>query len=348
VRVTDDRELASLAGAPRPGALALLAAASAAVLAASLLAAFRLGFADDVPTALAVRGPRVLFAAAVGAALALSGSLRLAAGGARPLGELALLGLSTGAAAGGFALAAGRSGASGLAAFGLGAALGALLLAAAVRAIDRPRRSTNLAAAALLAAMIGLGAVVGSYARARRDTVAPAVAWLLGDLSGSSVWSALALLVVAVALALAASAALRVGVGPRTGAIAWLALGTGVGAAGPLAFVGTFAPRAVRWLAGGGSERARLPVAMAAGAATVAAIDAVPRLLVGGYDFPWNVPAAMVAIPVFLGWNRARLRRAAGPAGPAFELLELALIAALTLGAAWLAYTLHAVIRAAT
>ena len=80
----------------------------------------------------------------------------------------------------------------------------------------------------------------------------------------------------------------------------------------------------------------------------MAAIDAVPRLLVGGYDFPWNVPAALLAIPIFLGWNRARLRREAGRAPRAFEIVELLGIVALTLAAAALAVTLARVVRTLT
>ena len=115
---------------------------------------------------------------------------------------------------------------------------------------------------------------------------------------------------------------------PRaTRTLAWIALGIGVGAAGPLAFVGSMVPRAVRWLAPGAAAPAALATTALAGGATVAAIDAVPRLLVGGYDFPFNVPAALLAIPIYLGWNRARLRREVG-AGPAwFDALELVAIA---------------------
>ena len=63
---------------------------------------------------------------------------------------------------------------------------------------------------------------------------------------------------------------------------------------------------------------------------------------------PWNVAAAMLAIPVFLGWNRIRLRREAGRAGRAFETGEVALIAGLTLAGVYLAWVLASVIRAAT
>jgi ABC-type Fe3+-siderophore transport system permease subunit len=327
--------------APRPGALAAVWVASAAVLAGCLLASFRMGFAEDLATLLRVNGPRVLLGAGVGSALALSGALRLAAGALRPLGELELLALSAGAAGGGFLL----SGAFGPPALGfaLGALLGGGLALGAVRAIDRPRRSTNLAALALLATFVGVGALTGTYARARSGLVAPAAAWLLGDLGGASWASALLVLLLSLALL---GAALRAPA--QAGTLAWLALGLGIGAAGPLAFAGTLVPRAVGWLAPGTSARALLPAAAVAGAATVAAIDAVPRLLVGGYVLPWNVAAGMLAVPIFLGWNRARLRREAGPASRGFEAAELALLAGGTALAVWLAWTLATVIRFAT
>jgi hypothetical protein len=80
----------------------------------------------------------------------------------------------------------------------------------------------------------------------------------------------------------------------------------------------------------------------------VAAVDAVPRLLVGGYDFPWNVPASMLALPGFLTWNRARLRREAGRASLVFEIAEGALIVGLTAGATALAVFLTRTVRLLT
>jgi len=328
--------------------LACVWIASAAVLAAAGLAAFRLGFADDPATLLRVNGPRVLLGAAVGAALALAGSLRLTLGSERPLRELEGFALSAGAAAGGFLAAHGRTGGLAFAAFAMGALLGGALLCALARALDRPRRWTNPAAALLLAALIAAAALAGTYARARRDAVAGAIEWLLGDLAHASFASGAALLVLTFALLASALRALRTRNPARLGKLAWLALGVGMGAAGPLAFVGTFAPRCVRSLAPGASERALLPACMAAGAAAVAAIDAVPRLLVGGYDFPFNVPAGLLAIPIFLGWNRARLRALAGRASLGFEGFEIALIAGMTLAAAALALVLARVIALAT
>jgi hypothetical protein len=80
----------------------------------------------------------------------------------------------------------------------------------------------------------------------------------------------------------------------------------------------------------------------------VAAIDTVPRLLVGGYTLPFNVSAGMLAVPIFLLWNRARLRREAGPAPAPLEALELAGIALATAIAAGLVVFLTRIVQAAT
>jgi hypothetical protein len=94
-------------GAPS-GSRAALAAiwlASLAVLAAVPLAAFRLGFGEDVATLLTANGVRAGFAAGAGALLALAGALRELGPGERPLRELDWLGATAGAAGGGFAAA---------------------------------------------------------------------------------------------------------------------------------------------------------------------------------------------------------------------------------------------------
>jgi iron complex transport system permease protein len=327
--------------------LALVWGASAVVLMACLLAAFRLGLAADLAGLLALNGPRVLFGAAAGAAFAGAGALRQRTSREPALRELSLLAVSTGAAAGGFALANALPSLPAPLAFVAGAALGAGLLLAGVRLADRPHRAANLAVAGLLVVMIGAAALGGTYARARRDFVAPLATWLLGDLGGARFASGATLAVLAALVLGLGAAALARGDAARARAASWLAFGLGVGAAGPLAFVG-MVPRAVRALAPGAAPRAGVAASAVAGAATVAAVDAVPRWLVGGYDFPWNVPAALLAIPIFLGWNRARLRREVGRAHPLYEGLELAVIVALTIGGTALAVVLTRVVRAAT
>jgi ABC-type Fe3+-siderophore transport system permease subunit len=178
--------------------------------------------------------------------------------------------------------------------------------------------------------------------------VVTAVAWLLGDLSGASFASAGALLALVAALLGLAISALRADARSRLAALSLLSLGLGIGAAGPLAFVGSFAPLCVAWLARGASPAGLIAASAAAGAAGVAAIDSVPRLLVGGYDFPFALPAAMLAIPVFLSWNRRRLRQLAGPARLGFEIFEAVLIAGMTLAGAGFAWVLARVVAIAT
>ena len=203
-----------------------------------------------------------------------------------------------------------------------------------MRALHRPRRWTNLAAAALLAAMAGIAALAGTYARARQDSISSAVAWLLGDLSGASFASGGALLAVTLGLLALALPALRAGAGSRLATLSLLAFGLGVGAAGPLAFVGTLAPRCVRWLARGASPPALLPASVAAGAASVAAIDTVPRLLVGGYDFPFAPARRDAGDPRSSCGGRPAPAQAGGAGRRGFEIFEVALIAGMTLAGA--------------
>jgi hypothetical protein len=329
-----------------PGGLVLVWGASALVLALALLASFRLPLAWDLTTALMVNGPRVAFGAAVGGLFALAGALRLDAGKLAPLGGLALLGLSAGGASGGLLLAGGEVGTAALVRFGAGAVLGAGLFLALTRLLDRPRRWTNLVAGLALLVLFALAALAESRGRVRNDPVTGIILWALGDLSQASGRSALVLLGALVAVwALANGPAWD---GLSRDLLGLGALGLAIGAAGPLAFVMGLIPRAVRALIPGASAGLFTAASAAAGAAAVVAIDGVPRLLVGGYALSFNVAAAMLAAPIFLTWNRVRLKREAGRAPLAFEIFEIGFIAALTLLFAALAYHLVGIIRAAT
>jgi ABC-type Fe3+-siderophore transport system permease subunit len=327
------------------GTLAGIWLASGAVLAVVVLAAFRLGFAADPATLLRANGARAAFAAGVGALLAIAGALRQLGPGERPLRELEWLGATVGAAGGGFAAASAFAGAAAYLAFAVGALVGGGLAWRAAHMLDRSRRWTNLAVLAFLGAAIGVAALAGTYARARQDALAPVVAWLLGDLGRAHALAAVLLLAAAAFAAAGGARALARG---RDTELRWLSLSLAIGAAGPLLFVGSFVPRAVRWLAPGASRTAQLAASAAAGGATVAAIDAVPRLLVGGYDFPFAVAATLLAIPIFGGWNRRRLRHEVGRRGLAFEAVELLALVLATIAGAALALELSRVIRIAT
>lgn len=321
-----------------------IVAASVLVLGACLLTGFRVAFAADPETLIRVNGPRVLIGAGVGALFATAGVLRQTRNAERPLRELEWLAASVAGAAVGFWLAQRWGGVPSLLVFAIGAVPAALFSGWLVRRLDRPRRATNFGVLGVLGLAVLGAALAGTYARARQDSVAATVAWLLGDLTGASGASGAGLVGLAVGLAIAA-------VWTRGAArerVEWIALGIGIGAAGPLAFVGGMVPRSVRALTHRGAESLQIAASAVAGAATVVAIDSVPRLLLGGYDFPFNVPAALLAIPIYLGWNRARLRREVGPAPLWFETVEVGMIVAATGLAAALAYVLVSVVRSAT
>jgi iron complex transport system permease protein len=328
--------------------------ASALVLVGCVLASFRLDFAGDPELLLRANGARVLLGAAAGAARALGGALRsfrFSGARGRPLAEIEAVAGATGAAVGGFSAVSALpalGGGGAVLAFAAGALLGAALGWGAARMLDRGSRWSNLGVALLLGAVVAGAAVAGSYSGARRDFVQPVVAWLLGDLGRATPLAAG--LLAAALVAGAGYALVRVGTGDarRLRGLSLVSTGAAVGAAGPLAFVGSFVPRTVGALAPAASPRAALAASVAAGAAAVAAIDAAPRLLVGGYALPFNVAATMLAVPVVLSWNRARLRASGGPGAAALEALELAGIAAATVIAGIFAWFLTVVVRGAT
>ncbi len=339
--------------------LALILAASAVVIAGALLLSFRLSVPTELATALTANGARVLVGVAAGAALGLSTSLRLTTGTVRPLTDLQMAVAAAMAAGGGWLAARGRAGAEGLAIFFAVAAVAGAAGWWLVGRLDRPRRWTNAAAAALLVLAILLASAAGAYVRARRDVAVPVTWWLLGDLGRVDGVSASALALLSLAVLLGAALSRR----SSWETLALMALGLGFGATGPLPFAATFAARAVHRLmqphptpaAAAGAQpstdravAARFVASAAAGAAAVVAIDAVPRLLIGGYAFPFLVPAGMLALPVFLGWNRARLRALVGRRSWPLEIAELALIVAVTAIAAAEAVQLTRVVHRLT
>ena len=322
--------------------LALIWGASLLVVALALITSFRLGVAEDLPTLWKVNGGRVALGVAAGAAYAVWAGLRLDV--ARPLGDLQVMAAGAAAAGGGFLIIRFLAPGAELPVFlalavGLGAAAWWL-----VGRLDRPRRWTNLVVAVALGVALGLAAVAGGFGRERPD-LAPLMSWMLGDLSRADGTLAFVLVAAAAVLVVGASTAATAGARDRWGL---LALGLALGATGPLPFAGVFAARAVARLAPRATERARLLATAGAGAAVVVAVDAVPRLMVGGYAFPFAIAAGVLAIVVLLPWNRARLRRAAGPAPLWLAIAEWALIAVMVWFSYYHAYLLMRVIHQLT
>lgn len=277
------------------------------------------GAAADIVRA--VRLPRVLLAASVGAALAAAGVVFQALL-RNPLADPYVLGVSGGAALGGIAvLTLGSALGLGYAAVppaAFAGALGALVLLLAVAGPAGRLAPTSLlligvvfnafasAAIVFLASLAGLseGAqvflwLIGSLADAR-----PA---LVGWVSGLVALGLLALLPFGRALDLLAlgeeSAALLGIDAGRTRR--WLLLassllvGAAVSVAGLVGFVGLVVPHALR-LVLGPDHRLLVPASALGGAAFLVACDTLARTLLGGRELPVGALTALAGGPFFL------------------------------------------------
>lgn len=263
-----------------------------------------------------LRLPRVLTAAAVGAGLALCGTVMQALM-RNPLADPYLLGLSSGASFGAVVvIVLGAALALPLAAF-IGAllALGAtLVLAGAVGSLSPSR--TILAGLAVSAVFGALTSLVIFWS-ATGDSYREILNWLLGSLAGAR-WPAvaiagIALLVIGVPLLFSgnvldafafgdtSAAALGVPVTPvRWALLGATALLTGalVAVSGSIGFVGLVLPHAVRLLVGPG-HRALLPLSALAGALFLLWMDTGARTLFDPRELPVGILTAIVGGPVF-------------------------------------------------
>lgn len=311
-----------------PVGVAIVVGGSVVVTLACLLLVFRLPLgAAEFGLVLTANGPRVLFGAAVGGLLGLSGAVSYLLV-PRPLAEVQAIGLSAGLAAGGLALSS-----FGPAGLGGGAFLGAAAGVGAARLLDRQGRLWNFALAFFLLGMLVL--LLRLPFRAEGSPYRDFLFWAMGDLSRAGTASAFALAGVA---GVATALVLRWAQDPTEPKTAWLkalaalAWGIAAGAAGPLAFVPLFAFLLARAATRTDQLSSLVVPAAAVGGAMVVLVDATPRFLIGGYAPPWNSVAALFAIPAFLWWNRRRLRALQGGRGPLFlEALEALVILALGL-----------------
>lgn len=274
----------------------------------------------------ALRGPRVVLAAVVGASLALSG-VALQSVLHNPLAEPYVLGLAGGASAAattslwllprlppGIAAAAGAAAALAIvrAIAGGGADSGRLVL-------------SGVAVGSLLGSLTGMVLVLAPGQLLLRG----GMQWLFGGL-GSPRWSALPIPLFVLAfvglglrrysehldrLSLGAEVAQTLGVPARRarrvvllGAVVLTA--SAVACAGLLGFVGLVAPHAGRLLVGA-SCRALLPVAAGLGALLVVGSDLVARTAFSPRELPVGLLTAALGGPWFL----VQLRRAAAGDG---------------------------------
>ena len=288
-------------------------------VAAVLLGSDESGPAHDI--VLRVRLPRVLLAAVVGAALAVSGALFQALL-RNPLADPYVLGVSGGAALGGIAmLSVGPGLGLGAAAVPPAAFVGALLTTVVLYTVAGVRghvSATQLlltgvvfnafasAGIVFVASLAGLteGAsiflwLIGSLSAVRADA-APAVAAFLA----LGLACALPVLRPLNALALGEESAQQLGV--EVARIQRLLLvstslmvGAAVSVAGLVGFVGLIIPHLLR-LRFGPDHRLLVPAAALGGAAFLVLCDTVARTLLGGRELPVGAITALAGGPLFL------------------------------------------------
>lgn len=262
-----------------------------------------------------LRAPRAAAAFAVGALLAVAGTL-LQVLLRNPLADPSILGISGGAAVGalaGMLLGLHAWAIHGLALAGACAAAGALL-ALAVRLTGWNIYRVLLTGVALGA---GCGAAVSlMLALAPAAQVHGMLFWLLGDLSGAQqplpAWVTLAAVLVgaqllalkldALTLGTLKARSLGVAVGATQSAAflaAAVATVAAVMVAGSIGFVGLVVPHALR-LAGFSDHRRLLPLAAVAGGALLTAADTLARSAAAPLEFPVGAVTALVGVPVLL------------------------------------------------
>ncbi|MDV8000936.1 iron ABC transporter permease [Rhodococcus sp. IEGM 1408] len=267
-----------------------------------------------------VRAPRVLLAAAVGAALAISG-VALQAMVRNVLAEPYVLGISSGASTGaagsilfGFATGAGQY------ALPVSAFIGAL--AASLLVFALARSNGRVTSVRLLLAGIAVGYALSAatsflvFASDDPEGSRSVMFWMLGSLALAR-WGPLLALVLLVtlasgaffvlssprldALAMGDETALALGVRPdRTRIHLLLAVslctGVSVAAAGAIGFVGLVVPHLARRMVGAAHSRL-LPVTALLGAALLIWADAVGRILMQPRELPIGILTALVGAP---------------------------------------------------
>lgn len=283
-----------------------------------------------------VRFPRIVMALAVGAALAVAGSVMQAIFG-NPLAEPGVVGVSSGAALGAATAIVLGTNVGVFAAFGswttavfafAGGLLATLLVYFMSRANGRTEVVTLLLTGIAINAFAGAGLAFLLFIgdTASREQI---VFWQLGSLNGSR-WQEVAIVVgvsivgIVVAallarrydlLALGERNARHLGVNVealRIGSIVIVALLTGVAVAfcGIIAFVGLVVPHIIR-MAIGPSHRALILASTVGGGVLLVFADLLARTLVNGADLPIGMLTSLIGGPFFF-YLLARQRKRSG------------------------------------
>lgn len=264
----------------------------------------------------AIRLPRVLLAALVGAGLSVVG-VTLQAVVRNPLADPYVLGASSGASLGAALVLVFQTGPP----VSLGAFLGAAAALAVVFGLARqnerltPTRLilSGVAVSYLFAAATSFIALAGSPVATRS-----VLFWLLGGLSGTS-WNDLGLPALVLlagsgyllltarslnALCLGEESAAILGVEAhalrrRLFVVASLVTGVVVAVSGSIGFVGLIVPHVARLFVGADHRRV-LPVAFLSGAVFLTLVDLASRTLLAPGELPLGILTALIGAPFFL------------------------------------------------
>jgi iron complex transport system permease protein len=311
--------LAALLAAAFLGVAAGPSALGVGEIADALLAPERVGAAADI--VLRVRLPRVLLAALVGAALAVSGVLFQALL-RNPLADPYVLGVSGGAAVGGIlVMSLGAGFGLGQSAVPPGAFAGAVITTVVLYLVAGARgrlSATNLLLTGVVFNAFASAAIIFLASAAGLTEGASIFLWLIGSLSASRVdvaaWVALFVaggLAFALPaarslnlLALGEESARQLGVDverqQRVLLIATsLMVGAAVSVAGLVGFVGLIIPHLLRLLFGP-DHRLLVPAAALGGAVFLVLCDTAARTVLGGRELPVGAITALAGGPLFL------------------------------------------------
>lgn len=263
-----------------------------------------------------LRMPRVLAAAAVGAGLALCGTIMQAVL-RNPLADPYLLGLSSGASLGAVTVVIlGAAIALPAAAF-VGAILALVATLATARASGRISTSRTILAGVAVSAMFSALASLIIFWGATGDTYREILGWLLGSLAGVTWQTAIiaigAVVMIGGPLLLSASTLDAFAFGERSaaslgvavGRSRWILLGatavlTGclVSVSGSIGFIGLVVPHVVRLLVDAG-HRALLPLACLTGAIFLVWADTLARTVFDPRELPVGIVTALIGAPIF-------------------------------------------------